>query len=121
MLFRRRLLLSLWAAAAVLSAAIPARAVVPGLAAPLQALTQMLPQILPFLGAAIASLFSSRTWRARMGCSLQRIRRRPAGLFVFLAVFLAFIAFYSIHHRLAHRTAEGTGAAGATQSGRELA
>ena len=57
----------LWSGAAVLACAAPAWAVVPGLAGPLQALMQLLPQILPFLAAGLAGLFSSKTWRARMG------------------------------------------------------
>lgn len=56
----------LWAVAAVLACAPPAWAVVPGLAGPLQALAQMLPQILPFLLAALAGLFSVPAWRARL-------------------------------------------------------
>lgn len=56
---------ALWACACLLAFARPAWAVVPGLAGPLQALAQMIPQILPFFAAGAAALLSSRAWRER--------------------------------------------------------
>jgi outer membrane protein assembly factor BamB len=60
-----------WSAAVLLAFAAPAWAVIPGLAGPLQALAQMVPQILPFVAAGLAGLLSSKTWRARLGRGLK--------------------------------------------------
>lgn len=59
--------------------AAPAWAVIPGLAGPLQALGQMLPQILPFFAAAAAGLLSSSAWRARLA-ALPRWITTPKGM-----------------------------------------
>ena len=40
--------------------------VLAGLAGPLQAIGQMIPQILPFFAAGFAALLSSRAWRDRL-------------------------------------------------------
>jgi outer membrane protein assembly factor BamB len=56
-----------WSLAALLALATPAWAVVPGLTGPLQALLQMLPQILPFVAAAAAGALSIPAWRERIG------------------------------------------------------
>src|SRR5437763_12213839 len=56
----RQRFIPLWTAATLLALAAPAWAVIPGLAGPLQALGQMLPQILPFFAAGFAALLSSR-------------------------------------------------------------
>lgn len=76
---RKRTTLALWSAAALLALAAPAWAVVPGLAGPLQALAQLVPQILPFLVAGLAGLLSSRAWRERLG-RLGRWLATPQGL-----------------------------------------
>jgi outer membrane protein assembly factor BamB len=55
-----------WCLAALLALATPAWAVIPGLTGPLQALAQLLPQILPFLAAGIAGALSIPTWRERL-------------------------------------------------------
>jgi outer membrane protein assembly factor BamB len=64
---QRKWMILLWAGAGVLAIAGPAWAVVPGLAGPLQALAQILPQILPFFAAAAAGILSNRVWRERTG------------------------------------------------------
>jgi eukaryotic-like serine/threonine-protein kinase len=56
----------LWVIAAVVAFASPAWAVVPGLTGPLQALGQLLPQLLPFLAAGLAGALSIPSWRARL-------------------------------------------------------
>lgn len=61
---RNPLMLALWIAASVVAFATPSWAVVPGLAGPMQALGQLLPQILPFLGVGVAGVLSRRDWRA---------------------------------------------------------
>lgn len=57
----------LFAVAATLATAAPAWAVIPGLTGPLQALSQMLPQVLPFLAAGLAGALGVRSWRERCG------------------------------------------------------
>ncbi len=73
-------LLAIWSAATLLAIATPAWAVVPGLTGPLQALAQLVPQILPFLMAGLAGLLGSRAWRERLG-RLGRWLATPRGLF----------------------------------------
>jgi outer membrane protein assembly factor BamB len=68
-----------WVAAAVLALAAPAWAVIPGLTGPIQALAQMLPQVLPFLAAGMAGVLSSRAWRDRLG-RLVRWLSTPRGM-----------------------------------------
>ncbi len=61
--------LARWAVALVLAGAAPAWAVIPGLAGPIQALTQALPQILPVLLAAVAGALGVPAWRARFAAA----------------------------------------------------
>jgi eukaryotic-like serine/threonine-protein kinase len=75
----------LWAGAAVLAFASPAWAVVPGLTGPLQALAQVLPQILPFFAAGLAGLLSNRLWRERLGRA-GRALGTPKGMLAACAV-----------------------------------
>jgi outer membrane protein assembly factor BamB len=66
MLSARGWLAALWVTAALLGAARPAHAVVPGLQGPLQAFLQVLPQVAPFALAGLAGLFSVPAWRPRL-------------------------------------------------------
>jgi len=80
----------LLSAASVLALAAPAWAVIPGLTGPLQALSQILPQILPFLAAGLAGVLSIRRWRERFSRAVRWLGS-PAGL-AFSCLTLAGIA-----------------------------
>jgi outer membrane protein assembly factor BamB len=104
--------LLLWSGAAVLSLAGAAWAVVPGLAGPLQALGQMLPQVLPLLAAGFATLLSSRAWRERLG-RFGRWLATPRGM-VLACVLTAAVVLPIALHRPANRTLLAAPAAGTT-------
>lgn len=94
----------------------PAHAVVPGLQGPLQALSQMLPLLLPIIAAGVAGLFSSRTWRARLGF-FGRWLRTPrgvgfAGIVVGLTVAGVLVARSANRSQFAVAAAPGTGSPG---------
>jgi eukaryotic-like serine/threonine-protein kinase len=74
-----------WAVATVFALAAPAWAVIPGLTGPLQALSQMLPQILPFLIAGLAGAVSIPAWRERVERFFRWVST-PRGMVSFLLI-----------------------------------